>query len=277
MNTPSNEPEPEKDFWDLGDDDHKTETPDKLHTPAIKSDAPSSEKKAVPAEETLTIERKSVNHIGEEAETPAPKRRVVKVEHKPTSLFEKISIGIFFLLILGAGAWTLANYYDQAPEGNLITFTEDFPVTGEYITISEAETWWREPRRKGVNPDRGIQLSAKLIPCVQLSINGGSDSTIRYAFRNGEDQIMGDSSTIEIRGGKFEQTGSNTITLNCTVGFKNPSEINPYVNGDTKPWTFEVFEAAAGEIPDRNREPIIEVRIDASYRENPSEEEATES
>jgi len=144
------------------------------------------------------------------------------------------------------------------------------------MTVESLESWWREPLRTGPKADRGIQLSAKLIPCVKLVISGSSSGTIRYAFRDSENQIIGDSPTLQISNGTFAKTGSNEIVLHCTGGFDNPSLINPYVNGDIKPWIFQLFEATEGETPDRDSDGLVKALIDAVYQENEEKDASDE-
>jgi len=284
MNKPSNDPAPAKDFWDLGDDDLDLDIPATTASPTEET----PEKTVVPEprqEETVhqpaapiqVIEDKP-EETAETAEAPsqpeaAPAvRRRVTAQHKPTTTAEKAAIGVFFLTILGLGSWAVANYFAQAPEITLLTVTEDFPAKGNHITVEETETWWRKPIREGENADRGIQLSANLVPCARIRISGDSNGTIRYAFRDDDEQIKGDSPTLHVNNGKFEKSGSNEILVTCSGGFSDALLIHPYVEGDIMPWTLQIFEAGPGQTPDRESEPFVTALVSGSVKAPEDEE-----
>ena len=108
-------------------------------------------------------------------------------------------------------------------------------IQGESITIESVETWWREPVRGGDDPDVGVVVEARLIPCASIKISEGGSSTLQVSFRDGEDQLIGDILNLSVSNGKFEN-GSNETLVYATDGFTNPTMINPYVNQDITPW-----------------------------------------
>ncbi len=283
---PSNTPAPEEDFWDLGDDSdldlpEKTETspsesiiPEVRKTPLESTPAgPIKVTEKSTAERIVPVEAKPPVSITDDP-PPAPTRQQPKVERKPINLIEKVCIALLFLCLLGAGAWGISNYYSQAPERTLIQVTEDFPVEGEIFTIDSVETWWRNPIRKGPDADRGIKLDARLIPTATIHLSGSGNGTLRYSFRNSDGKIIGDSPALKVINGKFEDSRSPEITIHCTNGFTNGSNINPYINGDILPWTLEILEASTGVTPKQGTESLVKVLIDPIYKEAEKPEES---
>ncbi|MDC0298578.1 hypothetical protein OAL21_05370, partial [Akkermansiaceae bacterium] len=195
--------------------------------------------------------------------TPTPRRYRAKEtgrEATPTTEIEKIFIGSLLAVLVGLTVWGGYTYVGAAPNGNLAEYKEDFPIQGESVTIESVETWWREPVRSGGDPDVGVVVEARLIPCASIKISEGGSSTLQVSFRDGEDQLIGDILNLSVSNGKFEN-GSNEALVYGTDGFTNPTTINPYVNQDIAPWTLAIVESADG------AEPIVKTRIEANRKE----------
>jgi len=271
---PSSDREAPEDFWDLGDDDLDLTPPkDEVPTPAAPeavSEAPSS---SVPAAETepVAMPEPEVQATPEPpapepvpAETPEPRAKRPRKLLGTFSLLEKISLLVLLTGLAALAVRGISTYLTDAPQGTLITFDEDFPVQGKNLTVSEVETWWREPIRSGENADRGVAPEVGLIPVARIKLQDSGSATLQIDFHNGEQESVGDTVTLQVANGKFAETGSDEITIICTKGFDTPSRLNPYVNGDTGPWSV-VVEESSGSSSDS--EPLVKVRIDPTLKE----------
>ena len=184
------------------------------------------------------------------------------------STLEKISLLAVLVILIGAASWGISTFYKNAPEGKLIDFTEDFPVEGAHAGIAEIETYWRKPVRTGENADHGVQLNAAIIPCARIVLHGSGSASLGISFRNGE-QLIGDPHSLEVKGGKFVQTGSPEIIITSTAGFENLSEINAYTNADIDPWSVLIVEGEPSTNPSYTQDDkkLAEVRIAAESRD----------
>ena len=161
--------------------------------------------------------------------------------------------------------WGFSTFHKEAPQGELVTFNEDFPVKGKNISAAEVETWWRDPIRTGDNPDRGVILDANLIPCARIKLQDSGSATLQVTFRDGKRNLVGDPITLAVEGGKFVTTGSDEITINSTSGFSSTSDLNAYTVGDIDPWSVVVEENNDNS---DGEEPFLKVRIDSTYKED---------
>ena len=267
--------EPQNDFWDLGDDDlDPDEAKESCQSKQQPTDSASAQDTpAAPLEEILSdldddplppaLPPQETEPADPPETTPTPRRYRAKEtgrEATPTTEIEKIFIGSLLALLVGLTVWGGYTYVGAAPNGNLAEYKEDFPIQGESVTIESVETWWREPVRDGGDPDVGVVVEARLIPCASIKISEGGSSTLQVSFRDGEDQLIGDILNLSVSNGKFEN-GSNEALVYATDGFTNPTTINPYVNQDIAPWTLAIVESADG------AEPIVKTRIQANRKE----------
>lgn len=270
---------PQNDFWDLGDDDlDPGEAMDS--SPSKEQSSPQSVIQATPKLQIAAPED-DLGNLEEDFPTkaaPSPKsvsaaptkpqfepRRVRvkegKKEVKPTTAIEKMFIGLLLAGLMGVAIWGVQTYLESAPNGELAEYTEDFPIQGETVNIQNVETWWREPVRDGDDPDIGVVIEARLIPCASIKISDSSSANLQVSFRNGENKLIGDTINLPVNNGKFEKNDSNEISVHSTSGFTNPTEINPYVNQDIEPWTLVIVEdGKAGE-------PLVKARIEANRKE----------
>lgn len=200
---------------------------------------------------------------------PQPQPKLVRVgkgkrEAKPVSTFEKVSLALTIALLIGVFAWGISIFYRDAPEGELVTFDEDFPIQGENATIESVDTWWRKPVRSGDNPDLGVVIDINLIPCARIKISGEGSTTLQISFRDGEENLIGDTINLVVNGGKFERSGSDEVVVNSTSGFTNPSRLNAYANEDVAPWSLSITESGSA---GSDSGPIVKARISASTQE----------
>lgn len=273
--------EDQNDFWDLGDDDLDTEPE------AVKEEG-TPEKKAISIEksptktdseespEDLEIEKEEPLKEDLPPEKPAPEkaeRKLVRVsggnsrkrqkDDTPTSTIEKISLFAVVACLIGALVWGVSAFLNEAPQGELITFKEDYPAKGQNATIAAVDTWWRKPIRTGDNADAGIVLDANLIPCARIKLIDGGSTILRVTFRDDEKQLVGDTINLTVEDGKFVKSGSDEIEINSTAGFKNASRINAYTNEDINPWSLAITERGTGE----ESGPLVKARISAKSSE----------
>ncbi len=258
--------EPKDDFWDLGDDDLELEKipEEKPVEPVI---TPILEEETEPAHAGQDLSAPS-RDLETNQPTPAskPGQKRVRVssstsEHRPTSMVEKILIVILILTLAGLAFWGVTAFFDHAPNGEVVEFNDDFPIKGEKITIGNVETWWREPVRDGDDPDVGVVIEARLIPCAKIKLVESGSATLQVSFRDGEDKLIGDTINLSVQNGKFTRSESDEIDVHATSGFRNPSRINAYVNGDIPAWSVAIVEGSSTE------NPLVRARIEANRNE----------
>lgn len=280
---PAPSTETDEDFWDLGDDDatiantknsssedalsnpHESATKAKEDTSSPLKVDPSPLKADPGAQDSPIREKKQEESSTSEVRTEEiVKDQVGSVTSKLSSL-EKSSLIAVITLLVGAAIWAVSTFYDHAPEGTLVQFDKDFPLTGKNITVAEVETYWRKPIRKGENLDLGVQLNARLIPCARIKLSGEGDAALALSFRDSDKNLVGDPFSLEVKNGKFIKNNSNEIIVNCTAGFLDRSNIHPYINGDLKPWSLLIVEGDSGTTPahliDNIEERLLSVRI----------------
>jgi len=275
---PSSEKDAPEDFWDLGDDDLDVNLPagEEGQTPAPLEEPTESQGSS---DESLgDADQEAPAEMAEMAASPAVEPVPTEKTEEPTkspgspgtwladlSITEKVSLLILIACLAGAALWGLSSYSKEAPQGELITFDEDFPIKGDKITAAAVETWWRKPVRSGDNADRGVIIEANLIPCARIKLQDSGSATLQITFRNGKRDLIGDPITLEVAGGKFIRTGSDEITINSTSGFSSPSDLNAYTNGDIDPWSLVIEESGDSSDDDQ---PFLKVRIEPTYKED---------
>ncbi|MDB4271645.1 hypothetical protein OAF06_04330 [Akkermansiaceae bacterium] len=292
--------EAEEDFWDLGDEG------DVPLIPKSRSEDSSSEEESdesdseevIPEEEgELSSEEEAPEELSEEnellekdeplEEEPAEEpdedspeeleeslpaagglKNYISGVFRETSIVEKASLLCVFLLFMGAASWGISTYYDQAPEGDLVVFDENFPIEGTHAAIDEIETYWRKPIRAGDDADHGVQLKAMLIPCARIVLSGSGTAALGVSFRDSDQKLIGDPISLEVENGTFSKTGTSEIVITSTAGFESSSEINAYTNLDIDPWSLLIVEGAPGTNPSYTEDDkkLAEVRISADSR-----------
>ena len=266
-NTPNN-PSSE-DFWDLGDDELESGKFEETSAPPVQEEPPAEEVK--PDEISNRVqeptEENQVQEISEPtsptepappAEEEAPQTKARTKDPSSTSILEKVAIFLLMAALVSVAVWGAFAYVDNAPNGTLIEFKQDFPIEGEHITIDEVATGWREPVRDGDDPDNGVVVEARLIPCASIKVSGSGSTDLQVSFRDGEGRLIGDIVNLSVQGGKFQSTQSSVAVIHATAGFTNPTMINPYLNGDIDPWSLSIVEGQEG------GEPIVKTRIEAN-------------
>lgn len=263
------------DSWDLDDDElslgnsiapaprnlpeKKTETGEAPETTEISQSEP-----AIEPPESSAVEEPTSFGLEPEPQAkpesapqpePQPKREVTKASGQRssakessstnksgTSFLERIAILTVLAAVIGVIGWGLMTYLTEAPEGELIEFTEDFPVRGKAVTIESVESWWREPVREGSNPDVGVRIDSQLIPCASIVLASDNTTNLRVSFQDGDENPIGDTINLEVENGLFLKSGSKEIEIHASAGFSNPSDLHPYINGDIDPWSLIIVE-----------------------------------
>ena len=267
------------DFWDLGDDDLNREVSGEAPKEEGKEDGdkriedPPKKKKSEKANidelgdlDDDPIEEKAI----EERPAPPTKPKLVGInesrkEATTVSTVEKISLIAVIACLVGAFAWGISFFYRDAPEGELVKFIEDFPIKGEDVTIETVETWWRKPVRSGDKTDVGVVIDSNLIPCARIKLSEGGSTTLQVSFRDGDQNLIGDTINLSVVNGKFSSDDSDEIVVHSTSGFNNPSRIHAYANEDFAPWSLTIIESHD---IDSDSDPLVKARISASSKDN---------
>ena len=270
------------DFWDLGDDDLNRE---------VSGEAPKEEgkeegdKRIEDPPKKKKSEKANIDELGdldddpfeekaiEERPAPPTKPKLVGInesrkEATTVSTVEKISLIAVIACLVGAFAWGISFFYRDAPEGELVKFIEDFPIKGEDVTIETVETWWRKPVRSGDEPDVGVVIDSNLIPCARIKLSEGASTTLQVSFRDGDQNLIGDTINLSVVNGKFSRNDSDDsdeIVVHSTSGFNNPSRIHAYANEDFAPWSLVIIESHD---IDSDSDPLVKARISASSKDN---------
>ena len=251
-----------EDDWDLDDDDLSlgesiTPTPRPLsnqkktqarahssralETAPVETTPPVTPKPA-PVAETTSESTKTARSVRKEKTTSSKSQASF-------SFFEKISLTAVLLCLAGVFAWGLSTYYAEAPEGELVEFTEDFPAEGSSVSIAAVETWWREPVREGANQDEDVVIEAQLIPCASITLASSGSTILQASFRDGDGNLIGDTVNLVVKDGRFTASGDSTVEIHSTAGFRNAPDLHPYLNGDIDPWSLVITEEDAPEPP----------------------------
>ncbi|MDP0492326.1 MAG: hypothetical protein Q7Q71_14855 [Verrucomicrobiota bacterium JB023] len=172
------------------------------------------------------------------------------------SLFEKVS-----LLIVGATVLTLGLWGYSATLGSLPKSSDerelDFPIEGQHAVLKDLKTFWRSPRREGEQIDE-ISQEVELLPYVEIELaSSAKRGTLRFLFRDENDQSAGDPTTLTFENGKFLPSSRPTASVNgskasirATTGFEREGEILSYVSDPTFRWELVILESSGDEDDD---------------------------
>jgi hypothetical protein len=266
-NQPSNpKSKTNDDFWDLGDDDLDLEklAEEKPVEPAATPVLPETREPARAPQDLEAPSRERESDPATPAPKAAPKRGHTSSPTSgpgPTSTMEKGLLAALTVSLAGLAYWGITAFFNNAPNGEVVEFIEDFPIKGEKITIETVETWWREPVREGDDPDVGVVIDAKLIPCAKIKLVASGSASLQVSFRDGEDKLIGDTMNLTVEDGKFGQSGSDEIDVHATSGFRNPARFNAYVNADIAAWSVVIVEDS------RTETPLVRARLEANRKE----------
>lgn len=188
------------------------------------------------------------------AEKPAP------VSLKPNlglSMIERVGmIALAALLLVGGGVIYL-NTISRLPKGADLAVANDFPISGQQITVDSAETYWRVPVTEGPNADT-FRRDTLLLPIASLQIGKGTGA-VRVFFRNGSGELVGDAVTRAVQ-------GPGKLDIAATAGFEDSGMYAGYRTGLGKVWTIEVHEASSENAHATGFKKLFEMSIAADCR-----------
>lgn len=174
-----------------------------------------------------------------------------------TSLVEKISIGLFILLLIVG----LVIYIPQMiPEGQLtkdIVDVAETPIQLEDITIETLDARWTETLHITSRVRRNVEWT----PEVELAISGSGSGAFRIIFLNQDARQRGDTIDIAYADGKFLPSMQSSEKIYCTHGFTSELELKDLrARGDSW-WTVRMLKGQDIKAPSSEFETIIEMKI----------------
>ena len=176
---------------------------------------------------------------------------------RPLSKVEKIGIIALLAILAVAAVFSIIQFRKNIPVEPLIAEKLELPVEGDLITITEAETYWREPVESGENPDV-VRRGVKLIPAVRINATSVSGA-VRVLFRNDEGSVVGDNITRRISGGE-------RMEIAATDGFNDVGMHAAYRAGETESWTVEVLEGPSTNAPIKKFQLLFKTEVSADMR-----------
>ena len=146
------------------------------------------------------------------------------------------------------------------------SYTSNVPVSGEYASIANVETWWEKPTTSG-----SAKYGVILVPVAKITLSDDSKSgVIRSIFYNPENEDTkraavrkGDAITKEFSNGKFVETGTNEITIYATDGFEEEAHYNFYRSQVEERWTIQIREAEGNQVSTAEFKDLAKAPIEA--------------
>lgn len=223
----------ERQFWDLDEDEDLLEDPAPAAGPA---DEPVAE----------AVAGDDAGHIFDEDldDGPAPDTgdggdSGDAPTRKGQTTVEKVSLGVFAVLLLSLGIWAGLVFLNELPTEDPEA-PADLPVKGKQVVIKNLETYWRKPDS---DRDRGVQASVKIIPATEISLGKGDGSgALRVFFEDDNGRLTGDPVTLPFSNGTFTGNGTKQVEAYCTEGFTGHGDFPAYVTGQTERWFLIVKE-----------------------------------
>lgn len=173
------------------------------------------------------------------------------------SLLEKTSIAAILVTLIITAALAIIHFNKEIPVGFEISEKVSLPVAGEILSVSAFETYWRKPVTQGENPDI-VRRDVILIPTIKIQVSGESGA-IRIFFRDGEGNLVGDSTTLAI-------SGEKSLTISATDGFSDKSMHASYRTGETPRWIIEILEGPGIEAPIQKFKSLFKTEIATDIR-----------
>lgn len=156
---------------------------------------------------------------------------------------EVLGLAAFAFALLLAAIWVLTRFFSAFEFKSEFAKGPDFPIKGEHLSLTAADTYWREPVRAGEARDFA-RREVSLIPVLEITLDPAASSAgaLLVIFRNSEGQPVGDSIRRSFAGGRFDASGNASIAFPATDGFLTEGDFNAYRSGKGDYWTAEVFE-----------------------------------
>ena len=181
-----------------------------------------------------------------QAEQPAPAaEEKPKAEEKPQglgnwirslSMVEKLCCLFMVVGVIIFGLTVFAPALFDFPDEPEILVSKDFPLKGEHVEVTLADSYWREPVLEGPDADT-VQADIAFVAVLEMKLKGSGG--IRVLFRNADGEVVGDPVTHEVKG----EGGFSAV---CTSGLKDVGALAGYQSGQGGSWVAEFYEAASG-------------------------------
>lgn len=177
-----------------------------------------------------------------------------------------VSLAAFAFVLLLAAIWVLTRFFSLFEFKSQFVEMPDFPLKGQHASIGGADTFWREPVRSGEQRDFARREVA-MIPVLELTLDSASSAgALLVIFRNGQGEPVGDSIRRSFRDGRFDASGSATITFPATDGFVEEGNYHAYRTGKGDPWMAEVLEGPSVDAPAGDFRPLAPIPVSTLRR-----------
>lgn len=173
------------------------------------------------------------------------------------TLLEKTSMAAIVVALIITAALAIIHFNKEIPVRFEISEKVSLPVEGNILSVSAFETYWRKPVTQGENPDI-VRRGVILIPTINMQVSGKSGA-IRVFFRDGEGNLVGDSTTLAI-------SGEKSLTISATDGFSDKSMHASYRTGETSRWIIQILEGPGIDAPIQKFQPLFETEIATDIR-----------
>lgn len=189
--------------------------------------------------------------------SPEPAQPISLRPQLHLSKAERIGLGLLLLLLLVGSIALVLNIFSRVPTESTRTEANDFPVSGKYVKISTADSYWRAPVTEGDARDI-VRRGTVVIPAVKLTASGGP-AAVRVVFRDSDGKVVGDVITRRVQ-------VDLPMEIAATAGFEDVGMHAAYRTGEGKPWIVQVYEAASENSPSQDFEMLIEMKISNASR-----------
>jgi hypothetical protein len=189
--------------------------------------------------------------------SPEPAKPISLRPQLHLSKVERIGLGVLLLLLLVGSIAMILSVFSRLPTESAHTEANDFPVSGKYVKISTADSYWRPPVTEGKGREI-VRRDTVLVPVVKLTASGGP-AAVRVVFLDGEGQMVGDVVTRAVQ-------VDVPMEIAATAGFEDIGMHAAYRTGQGKPWVVQIFEAATPNSPSQDFKRLIEMKISYSRR-----------
>ncbi len=260
---------PEPEFDDLENWEDSSRTLDIADLPVdVLPETDEAEKRIQPLEEAAAPEESAaevvpltpVNDAGDDEFSPVSREAAVPVSLRPSlklSKVERIGLIALLALLLGGGATVFLMSLYRLPVEVVKAESKDFPIKGDYVTITSATSYWRPPIREGPDADT-FRRGTELLPVLELAVSGGP-AAIRILFRSEDQTVVGDGVTRMVR-------GTDRLKIPATAGFDDLGMHAAYRTGESKPWTVEVYEARSENSSGKDLKKLFEMNVSTDRR-----------
>jgi hypothetical protein len=170
---------------------------------------------------------------------------------------ERIAVTALFAILLLAGVLTLIHFSNRVPTRSLIAEKIDFPVSGNFVEIRSASTYWRKPITSGENTEV-VRRGTALIPVIRLNLHS-KPCVIRVFFRNEEGIVIGDGISRDV-------SGEQDLVIPATAGFDDIGMHAAYRTGEKEAWSVEIHEGPSRSADRKDFRKVLDTHISTDVR-----------